>query len=437
MTMAPKPPSPFSEELLDQLLAGYTKPEDLTGKDGILKQLTARLVERALQSEMTEHLGYEKHDPKGRGTPNSRNGTSPKTLKTELGEVDIEVPRDREGSFEPQLVKKRQGRFTGFDNKILGMYARGMTVRDIQGHLEDVYGVEVSPDLISKVTSAVVEDVAAWQNRPLDAVYPMVYLDALVVKGRDQGVVRNKSVYIALAVTLAGAKEVLGLWIEQNEGAKFWLKVVNELKTRGVRDVLIACCDGLKGFPEAIEAVFPQAVVQTCIVHMIRNSLRFVSYKDRKAVAKDLRPVYTATSREEALVALDAFEQEVGPPVPDDRRLLAQQLGARGALPRLPPGRAEGHLHHQRDRVPEQHPAQAPPVPGPLPHRRGGLQASLPGSFQDGEEVGAVHPRLEQRPRPVFDILQGPNSGVVSMTPAHLELPFTTRQTSGPRPCAR
>jgi len=310
MTMAPKTPNPFSDEVLDQILANYTKPEDLTGKDGILKQLTARLVERALQSEMSEHLGYEKHDPKGRGTPNSRNGTSAKTLKTELGEVDIEVPRDREGSFEPQLVRKRQSRFTGFDTKILGMYARGMTVRDIQGHLEDVYGVEVSPDLISKVTSAVVEDVAAWQNRPLDAVYPIVYLDALVVKVRDQGVVRNKSVYIALAVTLAGAKEVLGLWIEQNEGAKFWLKVVNELKTRGVRDVLIACCDGLKGFPEAIEAVFPQAVVQTCIVHMIRNSLRFVSYKDRKAVAKDLRPVYTATSREEAQVALDAFEQK-------------------------------------------------------------------------------------------------------------------------------
>jgi putative transposase len=310
MTMAAKTPSPFSDELLDQLLANYTKPEDLTGKDGILKQLTARLVERALQTEMTEHLGYEKHDPKGRGVPNSRNGTSAKTLKTEQGPVDIEVPRDREGTFEPQLVRKRQTRFTGFDEKILGMYARGMTVRDIQGHLEDVYGVEVSPDLISKVTSAVVEDVAAWQNRPLDAVYPIVYLDALVVKVRDQGVVRNKSVYIALGVTLTGAKEVLGLWIEQSEGAKFWLKVVNELKTRGVRDILIACCDGLKGFPEAIEAVFPQAVVQTCIVHMIRNSLRFVSYKDRKAVAKDLRPVYTAASREEALVALDAFEQK-------------------------------------------------------------------------------------------------------------------------------
>lgn len=308
--MAPKTPSPFPDELLDQLLAGYSKPEDLTGKDGILKQLTARLVERALQAEMTEHLGYERHDPRGRGTPNSRNGTGTKTLKTEQGPVEIEVPRDREGTFDPQLVKKRQTRFTGFDEKILGMYARGMSVRDIQGHLEDLYGVDVSPDLISRVTSAVMDDVVAWQNRPLDAVYPIVYLDALVVKVRDQGVVRNKSVYVALGVTLAGSKEVLGLWIEQSEGAKFWLKVVNELKTRGLRDILIACCDGLKGFPEAIEAVFPETVVQTCIVHMIRNALRFVSYKDRKAVARDLRTVYTAASREEALAALDAFEQK-------------------------------------------------------------------------------------------------------------------------------
>lgn len=261
-----------------------------------------------MQAEMTDHLGYEKHDPKGRGTPNSRNGTATKTLKTDHGPMEIEVPRDRDGSFEPQLVKKRQTRFTGFDDKILSMYARGMTVRDIQGHLEELYGVDVSPDLISRVTSAVTEDVVAWQGRALDAVYPIVYLDALVVKVRDQGVVRNKSVYLALGVTLAGSKEVLGLWIEQNEGAKFWLKVVNELKTRGVRDILIACCDGLKGFPEAIEAAFPVTVVQTCIVHMIRNSLRFVSYKDRKAVAKDLRPVYTAASREEALAALEAFE---------------------------------------------------------------------------------------------------------------------------------
>ena len=301
------------DEVIDQLLAGYSRPEDLTGKDGILKQLTARLVERALQAEMTEHLGYDKgSSPRGRGGGNSRNGTTAKTLRTELGDVPVEVPRDRDGSFEPQLVRNRQTRFAGFDAKILALYARGMTVRDIQGHLEDLYGVEVSPDLISRVTSAVMDDVVAWQNRPLDAVYPIVYLDALVVKVRDQGVVRNKSVYLALGVTMHGSKEVLGLWIEQNEGAKFWLKVVNELKTRGVRDILIACCDGLKGFPEAIETAFPQTVVQTCIVHMIRNSLRYVSYKDRKAVVKDLRPIYAAASRTDAEAALEAFETKWG-----------------------------------------------------------------------------------------------------------------------------
>jgi putative transposase len=262
---------------------------------------------------MTEHLGYDKSSaPRGRGASNTRNGTTAKTLRTEFGDVPIDVPRDRDGSFEPQLVKKRQTRFAGFDAKILALYARGMTVRDIQGHLEDLYGVEVSPDLISRVTLAVMEDVVAWQNRPLDAVYPIVYLDALVVKVRDQGVVRNKSVYLALGVTMHGSKEVLGVWIEQNEGAKFWLKVVNELKTRGVRDILIACCDGLKGFPEAIETAFPQTVVQTCIVHMVRNSLRYVSYKDRKAVVKDLRPIYAAASRTDAEAALEAFEAKWG-----------------------------------------------------------------------------------------------------------------------------
>jgi putative transposase len=305
-----KPKPQFSDDLIDQLLADYKTPEDLTGKDGILKQLTARLVERALQAEMSGHLGYDKHDPSGRGSGNSRNGTGSKTLKTELGAVEIEVPRDRDGTFEPQLVKKRQTRFKGFDEKIVALYARGMTVRDIQGHLEELYGVEVSPDLISRATSAVMEDVLAWQGRPLDPVYPIVYLDALVVKVRDQGVVRNKSVYLALAVTMHGAKEVLGLWIEQNEGAKFWLKVINELKTRGVRDILIACCDGLKGFPEAIESAFSSTVVQTCIVHLIRNSLRFVSYKDRRPVVKALRLIYTAASREEANAALDGFEEK-------------------------------------------------------------------------------------------------------------------------------
>ncbi len=302
----------ISDDLIDQLLASYEKPEDLTGEGGILKELTARLISRALEGEMTDHLGYEKHAPEGSASSNSRNGRRPKTLKTDQGEFEIEVPRDRDSTFDPKLIKKRQTRFAGFDEKILALYARGMTTRDIQGHLEELYGVEVSPSLISSATSAVMEDVIAWQSRPLDPVYPIVFLDALVVKVRDEGVVRNKSVYLAIGVTVHGTREVLGIWIEQTEGAKFWLKVMNELKTRGVQDILIVCCDGLKGFPEAIEHVFPEATVQTCIVHMIRNSLRFVSYKDRKAVAKDLKPVYTAASREAAESALGAFEAKWG-----------------------------------------------------------------------------------------------------------------------------
>jgi len=222
------------DDVIDQLLAGYEKPEDLTGEGGILKQLTGRLLERALEAEMTDHLGYEKHSPEGHGTSNSRNGVRGKTLATDHGPVEIEVPRDRDASFDPKIVKKRQRRFTGFDDKILALYARGMTVRDIQGHLEEIYGTEVSPDLISRATDAVSDDIKAWRNRPLDDVYTIVYLDALVVKIRDDGTVRNKSVYIAIGVTVHGTREILGLWIEQAEGAKFWLKVLNELKARGV-----------------------------------------------------------------------------------------------------------------------------------------------------------------------------------------------------------
>jgi putative transposase len=299
----------IKEEILNELLASVSSPEQLLGKEGLLKQLTSRLVEKVLQAEMTEHLGFESGE-RPAGAANGRNGYSSKTLVTDHGEVVVDVPRDREGTFEPKLVRKRERRLAGFDERIIALYARGMTVRDIQGHLKDLYGVDVSPDLVSRVTDAVAEDVGNWQSRPLDAVYPIVYLDALVVKVRDQGVVRNKAVYLALGVTMHGGKEVLGMWIEQNEGAKFWLKVINELKTRGVRDILIACCDGLKGFPEAIEAVFPQAVVQTCIVHMIRNSVRFVSYKDRKEVVRDLKPVYAASNREEAEAALTRFEEK-------------------------------------------------------------------------------------------------------------------------------
>lgn len=294
-----------TEELIAELMANYKKPEDLTGPDGLLKQLTAMLVQRAMETELTDHLGYEKHETSD--NPNSRNGYSSKKITTERGEVPLNVPRDREGSFEPQIVKKHQTRFDGFDDKILSMYGRGMTVRDIQGHLQEMYGVEVSPDLISRVTDAVLDEVRTWQNRSLDAVYPIVILDALVLKIRDAGSVRNKSAYLALGVNVEGKKELLGIWLAQTEGAKFWLQVMTELKNRGVEDILVACCDGLKGFPEAIESVFPRTVVQTCIVHMIRNSLKFVNFKSRRELAADLKPIYTAVNEEVALKALADF----------------------------------------------------------------------------------------------------------------------------------
>jgi putative transposase len=299
-------------ELLDQLLANYKRPEDLTGEDGLFKQLKKALIERALGAELTEHLGYEKGDPAGRGSGNSRNGASSKTLLTEDGEVKIAVPRDRAGSFEPQLVAKGQTRFDGFDDKILSLYARGMSVREIQGHLAELYGVEVSPDLISRVTDAVLEEVREWQNRPLDPVYPVVFFDALRVKIRDEGLVKNKAVYVALAFNAEGEKEVLGLWIEQSEGAKFWLKVMNELKARGINDILIAVVDGLKGFPEAITTVYPQTLVQTCIVHLIRNSLAFVTWKDRKVIMPSIKAIYQAENADAALARLEAFEEKWG-----------------------------------------------------------------------------------------------------------------------------
>lgn len=296
--------------LLDQLLKDYKKPEDILGEQGLLKQLSKAILERALGAELTEHLGYEKHDPAGYGKGNSRNGTSEKTLKSKNGEITVEVPRDRNSTFEPQIVKKHQTRFDGFDEKILSMYARGMTTRDIQGHLEEIYGVEVSPTLISNVTDAVVEEVKAWQSRPLDTVYPILYLDALHVKIRDAGHVQNRAIYVALGVKLEGNKEVLGLWAGQAEGAKFWLQVVTELKNRGVQDIFIACVDGLKGLPQAIEAVFPKAQVQLCIVHLVRNCLNYVSWKERKTVAADLKPIYRATTSDDAWQQLGAFAEK-------------------------------------------------------------------------------------------------------------------------------
>jgi len=305
-----------SNELIDSLLADYKKPEDLIGEHGLLKQLTKKLVERALEAEMAEHLGHARNAPVANLAGNTRNGRSKKTLKGEFGELPIEVPRDRHGSFEPQIIPKHQTRWTGFDDKILSLYARGMTVREIQGHLQEMYGTEVSPTLISTVTDAVIEDAKAWQSRPLDALYPIVYLDCIHVKVRDAGSVRAKAVYLALGINLAGEKELLGLWIAQTEGAKFWLQVVTELKNRGVADIFIACVDGLKGFPEAIEAVFPQTAVQLCIVHLVRYSLNYVSWKLRKEVAAGLRAIYTAATADEAEWQLDAFEAQWGEAYP-------------------------------------------------------------------------------------------------------------------------
>ena len=302
----------LSDELIDELLAGARTPEEITGPDGLLQRLTKRLVERAMAAELTEHLGYEHGQAPPGGAGNARNGRTAKTVHTGHGSVRIEQPRDRQGSFEPQIVPKHQRRFEGFDDKIIAMYGRGMSIRDIQAHLAELYGVEVGHDLISRVTDAVLDDVREWQSRPLEDVYPILFLDALIVKVRDAGAVRNKACYVAIGVNLEGERDVLGLWFQSSEGAKFWLAVLNELKQRGVQDVLICCVDGLKGFPEAIEAVFPNAWVQTCIVHLIRQSLRFVPDKHRRAVAKDLRPIYTAADADTALLALEQFEQAWG-----------------------------------------------------------------------------------------------------------------------------
>jgi putative transposase len=302
---------PIPDELVDELLAGRAlTAEAITGPRGLLQELTGRLVERALGAELADHLGYEHGEQPPLDEPNRRNGTTSKTLATPHGEVRVEVPRDRGGSFEPRIVQKHQRRFEGFDEKIIALYAGGMTTRQIERHLEQVYGVAVGRDLVSRVTDAVLDDVSAWQSRPLEACYPIVWMDALVVKIRDQGRVQNHHAYLAIGITDLGVKDVLGLWITRGEGAKQWMAILTELKNRGLEDVLVCCVDGLKGFPDAIEAVWPDTIVQTCIVHMIRNSLRFVSYKDRRLVAKHLRPVYSAPSEEAAQKELDRFAEQ-------------------------------------------------------------------------------------------------------------------------------
>jgi len=295
----------FSAELLEQLIPGPVTPAEL---EGIFQQFKKSVLERALGAEMSLHLGYAPGQAKPEGAANHRNGKSAKTVLTDSGTLRIDVPRDREGTFEPQLIGKHERRFTGFDDKIIAMYARGMTVREIQGFLAEMYSVDVSPDLISRVTDEVMSEVTAWQTRPLESMYPVVFFDALRVKIREDAVVRSKAVYLALGVLPDGSRDILGIWIENTEGAKFWMKVFNDLKTRGVHDILIAVTDGLKGMPEALGAVFPATTLQTCIVHLIRNSLNFASWKDRRALAAAIKPIYTAVSAEAAEAELNAFE---------------------------------------------------------------------------------------------------------------------------------
>jgi transposase-like protein len=300
----------ISDEALDALLAGASTAEEIAGPDGLLAHLTRRLLNRALEAELSEHLGYRPGQAPPGGAGNARNGQPGKTVLTDQGPLRIRSPRDRNGTFEPQIVRKRQTRWVGFDEKVIALYGRGLTVREIQGYLEEIYGTDISPDLISKITDAVLEDAKQWQQRPLDAVYPIVYLDALIVKIRDGQSVRNHACYLAIGVNTDGERDVLGMWFQRTEGAKFWLQVLTELKHRGVQDVLVCCVDGLTGFTDAIEAVFPHTWVQTCIVHQVRSSLKFVPYKDRKPVAADLRKIYTAANQDAAADELQAFAEK-------------------------------------------------------------------------------------------------------------------------------
>jgi putative transposase len=305
-----------SSALIDQLLQDYKTPEQILGENGLLKQLTRAVIERALGAELTDHLGYNKHDPKGRNSGNSRNGSGRKTVKSSSGELTLEVPRDRNGSFEPVLVPKRKRRIGNFDDLIVSLYARGLTTSEIQAHIQEIYGTALSLELISSITDAVMDEVKAWQARPLGNVYPIMYLDAIVVKARVNGHVAKRVIYLVIGVNLNGYKEVLGFWACEAEGAKFWTSVLNDLKNRGVQDILIACVDGLKGFPEAIQVVFPRTEVQLCIVHLIRSSTRQVSFKDLRAVTADLKPIYMASTAEAAEIALNTFDEKWGQKYP-------------------------------------------------------------------------------------------------------------------------
>ena len=359
---------------------------------------------------MTDHLGYEKHDPAGHHRGNTRNGKSQKTLKGDFGELELETPRDRQATFEPKIVAKGQTRWTGFDDKIISMYARGMTTREIQGHLEEIYGIEVSPTLISNVTDAVVEEVKLWQSRPLEELYPIVYLDALMVKVRDEGHIQNKAIYVVLGVNLEGQKEVLGLWVAQTEGAKFWLQVLTELQNRGVKDIFIACVDGLKGFPEAIEAVYPRTEVQLCIVHLVRASLNYVPWKLRKPVAADLQLIYRAATVAEAEQHLAELEGK-WKAYPSVSQVWRRNWARITPFFHYPPDIRRADLHHQQRGIAEPVAAQDHQNPRRIPQRRSGAEAAVSGVAAGGEEVDDADSPLAGSLEPLHDSVAGTDAG--------------------------
>lgn len=394
-------------ELIDELLKDYKKPEDIIGEHGLLKQFVKAVLERAMHAELTEHLGYPKHAPAGHNSGNSRNGTSSKTVKGDFGEVTIEVPRDRAGTFEPRILPKHQTRFTGFDDKIVSMYARGMTTREIEGHLKEIYGVEVSAGLISQVTEAVGEEVKAWQNRALEPLYAIVYLDALYVKMRHEGRVENRAVYVAMGVDLEGKKDVLGLWTSANEGAKFWLSVLTELKNRGVKDLFIVCVDGLKGFPQAVEASFPQAQVQS-------GAVMYRAPDAGQSGVCELEGAQGGGGRFEAHLpgrdsgrsrdGVGQLHAAVGRQVQSDWQAVEGELGAHHPVFCLPAGSAQGDLHDQCGGVAAHEPAQDHQEPGIVSQRGSGAEAAVSGAAECERQMGGGA-ALEGGAEPVRDSL--------------------------------
>lgn len=444
----------FPEELLDELMAKVSAGEvSLTGEGGFIPAMIKAVLERGLQAELTDHLGYERGEAAGRGSGNSRNGATTKTMRSEIGPIEIATPRDRNGTFEPRLVAKGERTLgNGLPDMIISLYAGGMTIRDIQAHLERTLSVELSHETIANITDAVLEEVLAWQTRPLEQVYPIIYLDAIVVKIKDNNQVRNKAAHIVVGVDCEGTKTVLGIWVQNTEGAKFWAGVCAELRNRGVRDVIIACCDGLVGLPEAIEATWPLATVQTCVVHLIRASMRFVAYKDRRAVAKALKPVYTAVTVEAAEAALLEFaDSELGTRYPTTVKTWTDAWERFIPFLPIPPRSTPGDLHHQLDRIVELRHPQDHQKPRPLPQRHRRSQTDLAGhprhrrqsrtapstperttrtrTHTRGQNPRHHRPRLETSPQPTRHRLPRPN-------PHHLleenAKTYTDRLTTSP-----